>query len=88
MAQLSYAYSLAWIGDKNFVNELQNGLNNARKHLSKSDFTNCSKEIRTFQDKLKKEYDKKSTAKDKRFVSTEGYPYLYNNAQYIVDRIK
>ena len=81
------AYVQSWLGDANFVKELNNGLENARKHLLKEDSVNCSKEIAVFQEKIKKEYEKHSTLKDKRFVTEEGYKFLYFNAQYIVDRL-
>lgn len=82
-----------WLGDQNFLNELDNGLENAQKHLAKGDSVNCSREIGKFQDKVQNEYEKtqdnkkKSKPKDKRFVTEEGYNFLYINAQYIIDRL-
>jgi hypothetical protein len=85
---LPYAFANSWIGDVNLINELNNGLENARKHLGRNDKINCSKEVSVFQDKIKKEYEKKSTSKDKRFVTENGYKFLYFNAQYIIDRLQ
>lgn len=81
------AQSNGWIGDDNFVKELDNGLDNAKKHLAKGDSVNCGKEVVSFQDKIQKEYSKNSKSKDKRFVTEEGYNLFYNNAQYIIDRL-
>jgi len=86
-------FALGWLGDKNFVNELDNGLDNAKKHLAKGDSVNTYKEVQKVQEKIQKEYDKtqenakKNKPRDKRFVTTEGYKFLYYNAQYILDRL-
>jgi hypothetical protein len=85
--------SKGWIGDKNFVKELDNGLDNAKKHLARGDSVNCAKELEKFQEKVKKEYDKtvedqrKHKPRDKRFVTEEGYRSLAEGAQKIIDRI-
>ncbi|MBM4170214.1 MAG: hypothetical protein FJ215_13815 [Ignavibacteria bacterium] len=86
-------FTYGWIGDKNFVNELDNALQNARKHLTRGDSTNCRKEVETFQEKVQKEYDrtvdreKKNQPRDKRFVTVEGWKFLYYNATYLLDRL-
>jgi hypothetical protein len=85
--------SFDWLGDKPFVNELDNGLVNAKKHLAKGDSVNAYKEVQTFQDKVNKEYEKtvddpkKRKPRDKRFVTIEAWKFLYYNAQYIMDRL-
>ncbi|MBI2428480.1 MAG: hypothetical protein HYV29_06730 [Ignavibacteriales bacterium] len=82
-----------FLGDSNFVKELTNHLDNAKKHLAKQDSVNCSKEVEKFQDKVNKEYEKtvdnekKNKPRDKRFVTVEGWKFLYYNAQYIIDRL-
>jgi hypothetical protein len=87
------AMNLGWLSDANFVNELDNGLTNARKHLLRVDSVNCAKEVRTFQGKVNAQYqataasDKKNQPRDKRFVTVEGWKFLYYNAQYILDRL-
>jgi hypothetical protein len=91
--QLSQSLTKGLIGDANFVKELDNGLDNAKKHLSKPDSVNCYKEVATFQDKVNKEYlrtadnDKKGIPRDKRFVTKDGWVLLYNAAQEIMDRL-
>ncbi|MEW5799778.1 MAG: hypothetical protein AB1728_12315, partial [Bacteroidota bacterium] len=88
-----YAFYQGWIGDKSFVNELNNHLDNAKKHLTKRDSANCSNEVEKFQEKVDKEYEKtienekKNKPRDKRFVTVEGWKFLYYNAQYILDRL-
>ena len=86
-------FEFGWLADKNFAKELNNHLENARKHLVKGDSVNTSKEVEKFQEKVNKEYqktidnEKKNKPRDKRFVTTEGYKFLYYNAQYILDRL-
>ena len=87
------AFSRGWLGDKNFVNELDNHLENAQKHLAKGDSVNSGKEVEKFQEKVNKEYQKtiedkkKNKPRDKRFVTVEGWKFLFYNAQYILDRL-
>lgn len=86
-------FALGWFGDKNFANELDNHLDNAQKHLAKGDSVNTFKEVEKFQEKVQKEYEKtidnekKNKPRDKRFVTVEGWKFLYYNAQYILDRL-
>ncbi len=83
----------SWIGDENFVKELDNGLDNAKKHLARGDSVNCAKELEKFQEKVKKEHDRtleeqrKHKPRDKRFVTEEGYQLLSTGAQKIIDRL-
>jgi hypothetical protein len=85
--------SLIWLADANFVKELDNGLDNAKKHLAKGDSVNAYKEVQTFQGKVNDQYQKtiddqkKGKPRDKRFVTVEGWKFLYYNAQYIMDRL-
>ena len=87
------SFDLGWLADANFLKELDNGLDNAKKHLAKKDSVNAYKEVQTFQDKVNKEYEKtvdnqkKGKPRDKRFVTVEGWKFLYYNAQYIMDRL-
>lgn len=82
------AFGKNWIGDHTFINELDNGLDNARKHLARGDTANCAKELESFQNKVKREYDKKATPGGRRFVTEDGYKLLWFNALYIVDRLR
>jgi hypothetical protein len=85
--------SKGWIGDGNFVKELDNSLDNAKKHLARGDSVNCAKELKKFQEKVKREYDKtvedqkKHKPRDKRFVTEKGYRSLTEGAQKIIDRL-
>jgi hypothetical protein len=87
------AQAKGWIGDGNFIKELDNGLENAKKHLARGDSVNCSKELEKFQDKVKQVYEKtvedqqKGKRRDKRFVTQEGYDSLNDSAQSIIDRL-
>jgi hypothetical protein len=81
------AYAAGHLGDQNFVKELDNGLENARKHLARSDSVNCRKLLEDFQSKVKREYERKEGKGSKRFVTQEAYLQLYFNAGYIVDRL-
>ena len=87
------SFSMGWLGDANFVKELDNGLDNAKKHLANKDSVNAYKEVQTFQDKVNSQYEKtvddqkKGKPRDKRFVTVEGWKFLYYNAQYIMDRL-
>lgn len=92
VAQKHLAFEDHWIGDKNFVNELDNHLENAQKHLVRLDSTKSYDEIKKFQDKIRREHNvteavKKKEPRNKRFVTREGYLLLYYNAQYILDRL-
>ncbi len=87
------AEAKGWIGDEQFVKELDNGLENAKKHLARGDSVNCAKELEKFQEKVKKEYDRtvedrtKNKPRDRRFVTEEAYTLLSSNAQSIIDRL-
>ena len=85
-ASLSEMQGYHWLGDVGFVKELTNHLSNAHKHLLKEDSLNCAKEIGKFQGKVDKEY-KEGKTNDHRFVTVEGWKFLYYNAQYILDRL-
>jgi hypothetical protein len=91
--QLSQSLTKGLIGDANFIKELDNGLDNAKKHLLKPDSVNCYKEVATFQDKVNKEYlktvddQKEGKPRDKRFVTKDGWTLLYYAAQEILDRL-
>lgn len=89
-----------WLGNQTFTRELTNHLENAKKHLVKGDSVNCGKEVEKFQEKVNKEYEKTidnekknlpdgkaGKPRDKRFVTIEGWKFLYYNAQYIIDRL-
>lgn len=87
------AFALGWIADKPFERELDNHLDNARKHLTRGDSVKCADEVVKFQDRIQKERrktedeEKHKRPRGPRFVTSEGYALLFFNAQYIVDRL-
>ncbi|MFH0988576.1 MAG: IPT/TIG domain-containing protein [bacterium] len=74
------------LGDKNFVNELDNGLENAKKHLVRNDSVNCAKELTQVKEKLLTEY-KKTPANPKRFLTKEGYDILIPVIDYVLRQL-
>ena len=87
-----------WLADANFVKELSKKLDNAKKHLTKpkvgrEDSVKCYKEVREFQKKVNEVYketmekEKEHEKKEKKFITIEGWKFLYYNAQYIMDRL-
>jgi hypothetical protein len=87
------SFASGLLGDDNFEKELDNGLRNAQKHLAKRDSTNARKEIKTFQEKVDKEYEKTSSdrkkgkPRDRRYMTESGWKLLHFNAQFIIDRL-
>jgi len=75
-----------WIGKKEFILKLKSKLNEAKKSLISDDTTTCFNHIICFQNEINKTY-KDSLNTDSRFVSIEGFMFLYWNAQYIIDRL-
>jgi len=84
---------LNWLSNANFAKEINNKLDNAKKHLLKKDSVNCYKEVKEFQKKVNEVYEetiekeKKHEKREKKFVTVEGWKFLYYNAQYIMDRL-
>ncbi len=75
-----------WIGKKEFILKLKSKLSEARKSLISDDTTTCFNHIICFQNEINQTY-KDSLNTDSRFVSVEGFMFLYWNAQYILDRL-
>ncbi|OQA63937.1 MAG: hypothetical protein BWY38_03091 [Ignavibacteria bacterium ADurb.Bin266] len=75
-----------WLGDLNFSNELKNILNIAKTNLQNGDSLACRVQVKEFQDLVDNVY-KDSLNTDPRFVTIEGWKFLYWNAQYILDRL-
>ncbi len=51
-------FALGWLGDKNFVNELEHHLDNAKRHLTRSDSLNTAQQVRLFQEKVHREHER------------------------------
>jgi len=79
-------YSYNWLGDLTFSNELKNILNTAKTNLKNGDSLACRVDVKAFQDSVDFVY-KDSLNTDPRFVTIEGWKFLYWNAQYILDRL-
>ena len=75
-----------WLGDLNFSNELKNILTTAKTNLQNGDSLACRVKVKEFQDSVDFVY-KDSLNTDPRFVTIEGWKFLYWNAQYILDRL-
>lgn len=93
VAQKHHAYEVGWIGDKNFVHELDNHLDNAKRHLQQRDSLNTVQQVLLFQEKVDRKHERtkqkqeQGVPRDPRFVTREGYLLLHYNAQYILDRL-
>ncbi len=90
---LNYTISLCdtlkenlWIGDINFVNNLKSFLQSSKVNLNNVDSLNCAKSIKEFQDSVDYVF-KDSLNSDPRFITLDGWKFLYYNAQNILDRL-
>jgi hypothetical protein len=73
-----------WLGDQTFATEVNGYLITAQNNLNASNQIACARQIRNFQQAVDQAYHD-STAN--RFVTIEGWKFLYYNAQYILDRL-
>ncbi len=78
--------SYTWLGDLTFSNELKNILTTSQTNLQVGDSLACRVQVKAFQDLVDNVY-KDSLNTDARFVTIEGWKFLYWNAQYILDRL-
>ncbi|MDT3695179.1 MAG: hypothetical protein ROY99_02230 [Ignavibacterium sp.] len=76
----------SWLGDLSFSNELKKILTTAKTNLQNGDSLACRVQVKAFQDLVDNVY-KDSLNTDPRFVTIEGWKFLYWNAQYILDRL-
>ncbi len=84
--QADTLYSYNWFGDLIFLNGMKNILTTAKINLQSGDSISCAINIKSFQDEIDYVY-KDSLNTDQRFVTIEGWKFLYWNAQYILDRL-
>ncbi|MFN3694107.1 MAG: hypothetical protein ACK4UV_03785, partial [Ignavibacterium sp.] len=75
-----------WLGDQQFKDELHSILQSAKSNLQAGDSLACAVQVKAFQDLVDNVY-KDSLNADPRFVTIEGWKFLYWNAQYILDRL-
>jgi hypothetical protein len=85
-AQIIQTMEIAWLGENNFVNELGSHIQNAKTYLDGGDSLSSASQIELFQQKVDAEY-RDSLDGDNRFVTVEGWKFLFYNAQYILDRL-
>ena len=76
----------SWLGDITFSNDLKNILTTAKTILENGDSLACRVQVKAFRDLVDNVY-KDSLNSDPRFVTIEGWKFLYWNAQYILDRL-
>jgi hypothetical protein len=79
-------YNYTWLGDLQFKDELQSILASTKINLQNGDSLACRTDVKSFQDRVDYVY-KDSLNADPRFVTLEGWKFLYWNAQYILDRL-
>jgi hypothetical protein len=79
-------FNYSWLGDIIFANELKSVLTTAKTNLLSGDSLACRAQVKSFQDLVDGVY-KDSLNPDPRFVTIEGWKFLYWNAQYILDRL-
>jgi len=76
----------SWLADNTFANELKAKLTTAKANIQAGDSLACRVQVKAFQDLVDNVY-KDSLNTDARFVTIEGWKFLYWNAQYILDRL-
>lgn len=79
-------FNINWLSDLAFSNELKDILTTAKTNLQNEDSLACRVQVKAFQDLVDNVY-KDSLNTDARFVTIEGWKFLYWNAQYILDRL-
>jgi hypothetical protein len=84
--QVDSVLNYTWLGDITFSNELKNILTTAKTNLQAGDSLVCRVQVKAFQDLVDNVY-KDSLNADPRFVTIEGWKFLYWNAHYILDRL-
>jgi hypothetical protein len=75
-----------WLGNTAFITELNTYLTNAKSNLNAGNQIGSARQIKTFQQAVDQEY-RDSLDNDGKFVTKEGWKFLYYNAQYILDRL-
>lgn len=81
---LGNSYKLKLLGEQGFYKELSNSLDSYEKHLSKKDTLKAVKEVEKFQDRITGEYNERPERNDKRFITTDAWKILYDDAQYLI----
>ncbi len=85
-SSLVQCFNFEWVSDLLFKEDLQSILQSAKTNLQSGDSLACRVQVKSFQDSVDNVYaDSLNT--DPRFVTLEGWKFLYWNAQYILDRL-
>ena len=79
-------YGYEWLKDEAYKNELLNKITAAKNYLNVNDSVNSAIEIQTFQNSIAQVYSDSASSYPK-YVSNEGYKFLYYYAQYILERL-
>ena len=79
-------YNYEWLKDEIYKNELLTKLTNAENYLNAGDSLNCKTEITAFQNSVDLVYQNPKQNYPK-YVSDEGYKFLYYYAGYIIERL-
>jgi len=78
--------NLGWLAGNNFTSELLSTLQLAHDAIVSGDQIDCARAIRTFQEKVDAVY-RDSLNSDPRFVTIDGWKFLYHSARYMLARL-
>ena len=79
-------YGYDWVRDEAYKDELLDKIETARNYLSSADSVNCAIEMKKFQNSVAQVYADSAGSYPK-YISKEGYKFLYYYAGYILDRL-
>jgi hypothetical protein len=86
-AVLQQFFAQGLLGNKQFVQELERNIQDAKKEYTQKDSIGCTQELEDFQQTLKKEYLAKPKKNDKHYVNGEAYRILSLEAEVIIGRV-
>ena len=75
-----------WLKDEAYKNELLNKIETAKNYLSSADSVNCAIEMQKFQNNVAEVYADSAGSYPK-YISEEGYKFLYYYSSYIIERL-
>jgi hypothetical protein len=75
-----------WLGNQDFIDELDVSLDRAKIYIQQGDSLNCRRLIKIFQQNVDEEYND-SLDGNTREVRMGGWQFLYWNAEYILKRL-
>jgi hypothetical protein len=83
---VTQCYNYEWLKDETYKNELLKKLTEAKNKLTAGDTTVCGTEVSAFQNSVNQVYQD-STGSYPKYISNEGYKFLYYYPDYILDRL-